>query len=84
MKPMTQGRKAMITKPLTAALRDVRNDLNQICSDFDCIEAHLKCPYRMLCPYLSDLDSHVDDLDRHLSEIAISCIPLFTAAFVSR
>jgi len=64
-----QGRRAMIMEPLLAALRRVRNDLKHICTDFECIEAHLRSSGRVVCPRVSDLDNHVDDLDRHLVEI---------------
>jgi hypothetical protein len=53
-------------EPLLAALRHVRNDLKHICSDFECIEAHLRSSGGVVCPRLSDLDNHLDDLDRHL------------------
>lgn len=60
----------MMEEPLLAALRHVRNDLSHICSDIDSIEEHVRTSDRIVCPYVSDLDGHVDELGRHLGEIA--------------
>lgn len=56
-------------EPLLTALQRLRNDLVNIYSDFERIEAHLKGGEAGHDARLSDLETHVDDMDRHLEEV---------------